>query len=238
MKKVYNRLMFIYALIFILFCLPLGAQKLNNISFSRDSLTISGFLLNNRVVNQVSDFISYQLMTSNNKVIIDSIHTNYIHFQINQVTRYKDGIRIKFRFNNISTDTIRLHNVVPFAIKKHQVYITGKGDHALSRTHLFLPDRMPVNVIVPDNAWELGYNTIHLKDSISMYGFSRRTKSSLVNGIARRFETILHPGGSIEYTLWLEPYVGSWQNGLLKVFRDRKLYDVDHFNDSLYTRPD
>ncbi len=238
MKKVYNRLRVIYALFLIIFCLPLGAQKLNSISFSRDSLSISGFLLNNRVVNQVSNFINYQLMTTNNKVIIDSNYANYIHFQINQVTRYKDGIQINFRFNNISNDTIRLHNVVPFTIKKHQVYITGKGEHALSRTHLFLPDRMPVNVIVPDNAWELGYNTFHLKDSISIYGFSRRTKSSLVNGTIRRFETILHPGGSIEYTLWLEPYVGSWQNGLLKVFRDRKLYDVDHFNDSLYKRPD
>ncbi len=238
MKKVYNRLRVIYALFLIIFCLPLGAQKLNSISFSRDSLSISGFLLNNRVVNQVSNFINYQLMTTNNKVIIDSNYANYIHFQINQVTRYKDGIRIKFRFNNISTDTIRLHNVVPFALKKHQVYITGKGEHTLSRTHLFLPDRMPVNVIVPDNAWELGYNTLHLKDSISVYGFSRRAKSSIVNGTVRRFETILHPGGSIEYTLWLEPYVGSWQNGLLKVFRDRKLYDVDNFNDSLYKRPD
>lgn len=230
-------LKFFYTLIIILFSLPLEAQKLNNINFSKDSMSFSGLLLNNKVFSKVNNIVSYSLIKKNIS-IPDSLNRNYINFQIQQIARYKEGIRIKLRFNNISSDTIILHNVVPFSVQNSQVYITGKGNHSLSRTHLFIPDRNPVNIIVPDNAWELGYNSFSLKDSISLYGFSRRNKSSLQNGMVKRFETILYPAGTIEYTIWIEPYVGNWQTGLLKVFRDRKLYDVDNFNDSLYKRPD
>ncbi|HOY53006.1 MAG TPA: hypothetical protein PLX49_14585, partial [Prolixibacteraceae bacterium] len=42
------------------------------------------------------------------------------------------------------------------------VYLTVKGDHPLSRSHLFLPGREPVNVILPDNAWELGFSALEI----------------------------------------------------------------------------
>ena len=152
------------------------------------------------------------------------------------------GWKIILRFSNVSKDTVLLENVMPFQPNPQQVYITGKGKHPLSRTHLFLPNKQPVNVIVPDNAWELGYNTIPVSASaenkLHLYGFSRRIKSSLQNGKASRFETRLYPGGQIQYSLWLNTYSGEWQNGLLEVFQKRKLYDIDSFNDSLYHRKD
>ncbi len=228
---------FIITSIFLLFFDALGAQKLNNISLSKDSIGITSILLNNKGIIQNKSLVSYNVKIGNN-IIPDSLQNQFIKQVIQQISRHKDGIRIKLMFSNISSDTLSLYNIVPFKVSKEQVFITGKGEHALSRTHLFIPDRNPINVIVPDNAWELGYNTFPLKDSISIYGLSRRNKASLFNGKLKRFETFLHPGGSIEYTIWLEPYVGSWQNGLLKVLRDRKLYDVDQFNDSLYKRPD
>jgi formylglycine-generating enzyme required for sulfatase activity len=54
----------------------------------------------------------------------------------------------------------------------------------------------------------------------------------------RRYKTILHPGGSLEYTLHVNEYRGAWQNGLKLMFQDRWLYDLESFNDSLYHRPD
>lgn len=227
----------VFTFYFIIFCLPIFGQQLNNISFSKDNTRITGFLLNKRPINQNKTLVNFEVIV-NNQSIPDSLKSQFVHYSIQKVGRYKDGLQLKIRFVNKSKDTIRLQNVVPFEVNQDQTYITGKGDHALSRTHLFLPNRQPVNVIVPDNAWELGYNVLKVKDSTSIYGFSRRSKTSILNGKTRRFETILYAGGSIDYTLWLEPYAGSWQNGLLKVFRDRKLYDVDHFNDSLYKRPD
>ena len=52
---------------------------------------------------------------------------------------YDLGIKSRITFRNISGDTLFLHNVVPFGISEDHVYITGKGDHPLSRSHLFRP---------------------------------------------------------------------------------------------------
>ena len=61
---------------------------------------------------------------------------------------------------NVSSDTLMIRNFVPFGAVPQRVYITGRGDHPLSRTHLFLPGRQPVNVVCPDNAWELGFQCL------------------------------------------------------------------------------
>ena len=69
-----------------------------------------------------------------------------------ETDEYAPGQRCTVRFVNRTRDTLMLHNVVPFGASPDHPYITGLGDHGLSRTHLFLPGRKPVNVIVPDNA--------------------------------------------------------------------------------------
>ncbi|MEJ0033821.1 MAG: hypothetical protein WDO15_27335 [Bacteroidota bacterium] len=83
----------------------------------------------------------------------------------------------KIIFTNNTKDTVRLSNVIPFTRNEHYPYITGLGNHPLSRTHLFLPGKKPVNVIVPDNAWELGFN---VREDI--FGLARRDLSSLKTG--------------------------------------------------------
>ncbi len=145
---------------------------------------------------------------------------------------------LRITFVNISKDTVHLHNVVPFAPSEKEVFITGKGNHRLSRTHLFRPGRLPVNVIVPDNAWELGYCGVPLNGNLSLAGLTRRDPNSLKQATRRRFETILAPGGSVSYWLYLDVFEGVWQDGLRKVFQERKLYDVDTFDESMYQRED
>jgi len=68
-----------------------------------------------------------------------------------------------YEYTNNTKDTIRLSNVLPFTPSINYPFITGLGEHPLSRTHLFLPGRRPVNVIVPDNARDLGFN---IRDNI------------------------------------------------------------------------
>ncbi|HPJ79701.1 MAG TPA: SUMF1/EgtB/PvdO family nonheme iron enzyme [Prolixibacteraceae bacterium] len=75
---------------------------------------------------------------------------------------YFPGFKATLTFTNLSGDTLLLHNVVPFGESSGHVYLTGKGDHPLSRSHLFLPGRDPVNVILPDNAWELGFSALEI----------------------------------------------------------------------------
>jgi iron(II)-dependent oxidoreductase len=146
--------------------------------------------------------------------------------------------QILVTFTNPTTDTLYLRNVVPFGDSKERVYITGLGDHPLSRTHLFLPGRQPVNVIVPDNAWELGYSAIKLKDDLNACALARRLVPTITNGQRRRFETILYPGGSVTYRLYLETYQGEWQNGLKKMFQEHKLFDLETFDNNMFERED
>lgn len=141
-------------------------------------------------------------------------------------------------FTNRSKDTLELRNVMPLTNENSEAYITGLGSHSLSRTHLFLSNRKPVNVIVPDNAWELGYNCIRVSDQYQLAFLTRRDRNSIQKGVRRRFETILHPGGSVKYRLYAQEYQGNWQQGMKKIFQEKMLYDTTTFNDSLYQRND
>ncbi|MCZ8134642.1 MAG: hypothetical protein O9252_03955, partial [Algoriphagus sp.] len=85
-----------------------------------------------------------------------------IRLTMEKVNRTDGELEWILTFTNTSRDTIQLHNVYPFSTEKTEALITGLGRHSLSRTHLFLPNRIPVNVIVPDNSWELGYAAIPL----------------------------------------------------------------------------
>ena len=148
------------------------------------------------------------------------------------------GISGSILFKNTSKDTLSLSNVVPFGRVGNEVYITGLGTHRLSRTHLFLPDRKPVNVIVPDNAWELGYTGLSVNEQVNLYGFVRRDLKTLVQATRKRFETVVAPGGSVVYNFYADLYKGEWQAGLREVFQKRYLFDIKDFDDSLFKRND
>jgi len=202
---------------------------ITQIDFSKDSTTLGAFEINNQLFQLPAPL---PLLTGE-----INLPKNIVQ-KIVQVTKSHDGWLIRVLMSNKGPDTTNIKNILPFEKNSQQAYITGKGEHRLSRTHLFLPGKLPVNVIVPDNAWELGFNTKLIKNNLSVFGFSRRNSETILKGKNKRFETILYPGGSIEYTIWIEPYLGPWQTGLLKVFKDRKLYDVEKFDDSLYKRKD
>ena len=146
--------------------------------------------------------------------------------------------RIRVRFSNTGPDTLRLSNVVPFGKDVNRVYITGKGDHRLSRAHLFLPGKSPVNVILPDNAWELGYSAVSVEGKERFYGLCRRDVNSILKGTRKRFETQLLPGGHVDYLFYFDHYEGPWQVGLTKCFAEKKLYDLEAFDDAMYRRQD
>ena len=152
--------------------------------------------------------------------------------------QFAPGVKGEIHFKNVSKDTVSLSNVVPFGRADDHVFITGLGDHRLSRTHLFLPERKPVNVIVPDNAWELGYSSVKLNDSQNAFALVRRDLNSLQNATRKRFETIIPPGGSVNYYFYVDYYTGAWQEGLRKAFQERSLYDVSSFNTDMYERED
>jgi formylglycine-generating enzyme required for sulfatase activity len=150
--------------------------------------------------------------------------------------QYKKGWKCRVVIQNNTGDTVDIENIVPFGETAGHIYLTSTGPWALARAKIFRPGLGPVGVILPDNAWELGYGAIPINEDLSICAIARRTRSDQAEW--RRYRTIVYPGGNVEYTIWVDEYTGDWQNGLKLMFQDRYLYDLESFEDSLYLRSD
>jgi len=198
-----------------------------------DQFMVNGIELTNGAKSSIqSPIVSYHL--KKNGIPVSSTQ---VQLAISEEGTFANSLKYSVVFKNISNDTIALQNIVPLGESKNKVYITGLGNHPLSRTHIFLPQRKPVNVIVPDNAWELGYSCTDLGD-LQLYALARRNPSSIHKGTKKRFETILFPGGSVGYNIYFDVCRGDWHEALRKAFQGKMLYDVERFDNSLYQRSD
>lgn len=139
-------------------------------------------------------------------------------------------------FENISNDTVALSNVLPFEQSDESYNITGYGPDGLARACLFRPGFRPLRVILPDNAWELGYTSFSIDDEYSICGIARRRNTT--GGVRLRYETKLPPGTKVLYSIYFEVFKGKWQEGLSALFREKYLYDTESFDNTLYERPD
>ncbi|MRR19163.1 sulfatase-modifying factor protein [bacterium] len=139
-------------------------------------------------------------------------------------------------FRNSWVDTISISDVVPFGESGNSAFITGHGPPDLARACLFLPGKSPVRVILPDNAWAMGFTAFEAGNDLSVSSIARRITTD--NGILRRYETILPPGASVTYHVWADIFRGSWQDGMKLMFSERYLYDLERFDDTLYRRDD
>jgi gamma-glutamyl hercynylcysteine S-oxide synthase len=212
-------------------------KKLSNLGFDKDSLKVNSVFFGSEKVNLPNDLPLVSFMI-NKKAYTSNAGNILVKMQWQKLVSVDNGLRGVLLFTNISPDTVTLENVVPFGVSPEHVYITGKGDHELSRTHLFVPGKLPVNVIVPDNAWDLGYCSVDLKNGQSVTGLVRRNRASIKKGTRTRFETILYPGGSVTYNFYAESAPSKWQDALAQIFQGRMLYDVEKFDNSLFERED
>jgi len=150
------------------------------------------------------------------------------------------GLKFEITFFNLTNDTLQISNIVPFGESDRHVYITSWGKPSLSMTHLFRPDYQPLNVIVPDNAWELGFSVVSVDNGNSIAALTRRDIDHSSRIGKSRFSTALYPGGSLRYSMWMDSFIGTWQAGLKLMFKDRMLYDVEpgQFDEHLIQRED
>lgn len=139
-------------------------------------------------------------------------------------------------FENRGLDTISISNVLPFGTSETSTYITGKGPWDLARAYLFRPGYREVRVVLPDNAWELGYVSFNTKNNISVCGLARRQQTE--GGQKKRYETTLPPGAKVTYDIYADVFRGEWQEGIRLMFRDRYLYDLENFDNTLFERED
>jgi gamma-glutamyl hercynylcysteine S-oxide synthase len=220
--------------------LTLSTQKGLNINYYTDR---------NQTINHVTGDIplfSFQvngtIMSAGDAISLKT-DTSYSFSFENQITgdvipeeHYKKGWKCRIIIQNNTGDTVDIENVVPFGETADHIYLTSTGPWALARAKIFRPGLGPVGVILPDNAWEMGYGAIPVRDDLSVCAIARRTKSDKAEW--RRYRTIVYPGGNVEYTLSADEFTGEWQNGLKLMFQERYLYDLESFEDSLYKRSD
>lgn len=159
-----------------------------------------------------------------------------IRIRLSEKDSQGDGWHCEAIFENISGDTITLSNVIPFNADDETTWITGEGPPDLARARLFRPGYRPLRVILPDNAWEMGYTSFRVSSEYSVCALTRRQKTE--GGVRQRYHTLLPPGAKVTYNLFADVFRGEWQNGLRMMFRDRYLYDLERFDDSLYQRHD
>jgi len=193
------------------------------------SRPLFSFLLNDRLhfSGEVEAILTNDLYTQN----FGSISVTF-----GSPGHYSSGWKGELAFENKGNDTVTISNVVPFGEDSASVYITGKGPSDLARAYLFRPGFQPVRVILPDNAWELGYSSFFTGNGYSVCSVIRRTK--IIDGLKKRYATVLPPKAKVYYSLNAEVFRGEWQNGLRQMFRDRYLFDLEAFNNSLYKRND
>ena len=139
----------------LLFCLFLPrfifAQRTPMLQHQGAEFDVGSFVLNGKTIfskdavfqRKIQDTTYYQLGKLNLAFWPEKALGEYSKFAL----RFE---------NNNPNDTLTLENVVPFGVSEERTYMTGLGKHGLSRTHLFRPGLKPVNVIVPDNAWQIG----------------------------------------------------------------------------------
>jgi len=155
-------------------------------------------------------------------------------------TGFAPGAKLALVIRNASASKIKLENLVPLGEAHDQTYITAGlpnvEPHTLDRTQLFRPGMKPVGVVLPDNAWHMGFATVEAAPGAALTAIARRVKTDKAE--RTRWATILEPGGSVEYALYFEAHQGGWRRGLEIMFRERFLYDLPVFDQALFRRAD
>ncbi len=238
-------------MIFLVFCSAISySQSISSVvlsgigGFNAESFTLSdgtvlkmapsrplfSFLLNGKYVS------SSDISVVNDSGLYSRVYGNGVRVTCSFGSQASDNWTAEVIFENTGKDTVTLSNVVPFGEDKNSVYITGYGPSDLARTCLFRPGFRPLRVIVPDNAWELGYSSFFADQGLSVCALARRQLTE--KGLKRRYETVLPPESKVKYLIYTGLFKGEWQEGLKLMFRDRYLYDLDKFDNTLFERPD
>jgi len=200
--------------------------KARNNSVPLFSLLINGKLVNTRGVpiESVKSPLTFKLK--------DGIIATFT-----PVKGFNPGWKATVTFKNTSQKKVIIENVVPFGQSKDHIYITASGPWSLARTKLYRPGKSPIGVVLPDDAWEMGYCSFPTNNSdMSIVAIARRTAHE--DAQLGRWKATLKPRGTVTYTMYADTYHGVWQNGVRLMFQKRYLYDLKSFNDSLFQRKD
>ena len=152
------------------------------------------------------------------------------------------AFRYTIRFANPGSTARTLENLVPLGESPDRAYITAGGSKEwpgyLCRSRLHRPGFGPVGVVLPDNAWHLGFCSLPVDSSLSLTALARRGSRDTERTSIDRWKVTLKPGGWVEYNAWFILHDGDWRDGLKVMFRDHWLFDMPAFDSTLFRRSD
>jgi formylglycine-generating enzyme required for sulfatase activity len=170
-------------------------------------------------------------------VMDDSLLVNVI-----PVYDFKPGLKYLVRFINKGVRSRKIENLVPLGQGVEKVYITASGSKEwpgyLCRSKLWLPGKGPIGVLLPDNAWHLGFCDMKVADSLSLTALARRVDRDKEKTAVDRWAVTVKQNGWVEYAIYVDLHKGDWHHGLSMMFGDRWLYDLPQFDQSLFRRTD
>ena len=156
--------------------------------------------------------------------------------------KFKPGLKFTVRFMNTGRRGHCIENLVPLGESKEKVYITAAGSKEwpgyLCRSKLYHPGFGPVGVVLPDNAWHMGFADFRVIQNISLAAIARRGQRDKANTEIDRWMVTMKPGGWATYDIFIDVHTGDWHNGLKMMFQDRWLFDLPTFNNSMFERHD
>ncbi len=146
------------------------------------------------------------------------------------------GWKAHITLENGSDSVIKILNLVPFGQSLRHLYITASAPWNLASSKIFRPELGSIGVVLPDNAWSLGYSAISIGGNKSIAVLARRLGGKETE--FHRYSAFIKPGGKVEYDVYADVYEGEWQNGLRMMFQQRYLYDLKNFDNTLFNRKD
>ncbi len=185
---------------------------------------------------------SYCAKTTFSKDKITFTIADSIQGELTLDKKFKPELKYVLRFINNGKGSHRIENLVPLGEGPDKVYITAEGTmdwpQYLCRSRLYRPGYGPVGVVLPDNAWHLGFADFRISADLSLTGLARRSQRDKDKSEIDRWAVTLKPGGWAEYNLWFDVHHGEWQEGMKLFFQDRWLYDLPSFDGSMFKRKD
>lgn len=241
----------IACLSFVFFCIDLSSQALKSVEITTTKdkglqiKTFNRFQQPGYDLPFVSIRINNKLYSSLDARITDddlTILNNELALSVSGIIPLASGgFNMKLHIKNVSGDTLNISNIVPFGESQKHVYLTSwdKGD-PLSRAFIFRPGFVPVNVTLPDNSWGIGLGIINVDNGSSIVALTKIDRAVSTQTRFSRFSSAIYPDGTLVCNVWMDSYVGRWQEGLRLMFQQNMLYDIEPgtFDNWMYERED
>ena len=237
---------FFYFFLLVLSVTFLNAQEIEKINFdSQNGIGIKGFN-DNQILERTYPIFSAEV----NDTLLNSLQSDAVKIDSGYIFKFKNGLegklileknfspgwRGKLTFFNKSNSSIKIQNLIPFGKSGDHIYISASPPWNLASSKIFRPGLGEIGIILPDNAWSLGYSAIEFRNKKNIAALARRMGGEKTD--FRRYSASINTDGKVDYDIYFDVYDGEWQNGLKMMFQERFLYDLDSFDNSLFKRKD